>query len=130
LTFTFPVPDTLLAISGLTLNPYSVRGLSLQLSFVDAPTGLRRTINGILRNFSAPQFQKYAAVVSCEDQEAPTLYGVWKGAPVTLTCIPGAVGGADDTGSALVLNMLVDSWQSQRAEWDALSNWSINLLEV
>ena len=121
--------STLLSLTGIDLGDYSCRGLTLELSLVTANNGLRRTINGAMRDFTAPQFRKYQATISCEDQDAPELQGIWQGAPVTVTCIPGVTGGTD-TETPLTLNMLVDSWQSSRAEWDALSNWSINLVEV
>ena len=123
--------STLLELTGIELGDYSCRGLTLDLQLVTASNGLRRTVNGALRDFTAPQFRKYQATISCEDQDAPELVGIWQGLPVTVTCIPGVVGATDDNPTAtLILDMLVDSWQSSRAEWDALSNWSINLIEV
>jgi hypothetical protein len=47
-----------------------------------------------------------------------------------MTCIPG-VGPVNDTsGGTLTLNMMVTNWNTSRAEWDALTNWTIELLEI
>ncbi len=121
--------DTLLALTGIDLGPYSIRGLSMLATLVDNPSGLRRTINGRLRNFTAPQFRKYAVTISCEDQDAPELTGIWKGQAVGVTFIPGVLGGTDNPTSIVSINALVDNWSSERDEWAALVNWSISLLE-
>jgi len=123
--------STLLSLTGITLGDYSCRGLTLELEPIQSNGGLRRTINGGLLDLTAPQFRKFQATISCEDQDAPELTDIWQGMPVTVVCIPGIIGGTDSTGSGTItLNMLVDSWKTSRAEWDALTNWSINLLEV
>jgi hypothetical protein len=46
-----------------------------------------------------------------------------------LTCIPG-VGPANNTDGTLTLSMMVDAWTTSRAEWDALTSWSIDFLEI
>jgi hypothetical protein len=36
----------------------------------------------------------------------------------------------DYNGNTLTLNMMVNSWNTSRAEWDSLTNWTIELLEI
>ncbi len=87
-------------------------------------------MNGLLLNLTAPQFQKFSATISCEDVDAPELDGIWQGQPVTVVCIPGMIGETNDTATAITLQMLVDTWNSSRDEWNCLVSWTINLLEV
>lgn len=120
--------STLLSISGIELGDYSCRGLTMTLTPTGTQGALRRTVNGSLIDLSAPQFRKFAATISCEDQEAPELTDIWQGQEVTVTCIPGL--GVAATSGELTMTMMVDSWTVSRDEWGCLSNWSINLLEV
>jgi hypothetical protein len=120
--------STLLELTGITFGDFSCRGLTMDLQPIQSNDGLQRTINGALLDLTALQFRKYAATISCEDQEAPELGDIWQGMPVTVKCIPGV--GLSDTGGELTLSMLVDSWTTSRDEWNALTNWTINLLEV
>ncbi len=121
--------STLLAITGITIPDYAIRGLTLDLQLVAADGGLRRSINGELLDLTADQFRKYTATLSCEDQDVPTLTDIWQGQIVTITCIPG-VGPANNTDGTLTLSMMVDTWNTSRAEWDSLTNWSINFIEI
>jgi hypothetical protein len=91
---------------------------------------VRRTINGNLRDFTAPQHRKYAVAISCEDVDAPDLAAICRGMPVTVTCIPALPGTSENPTAALVLDCLVDSWSSERQEWEDISTWSINMVEV
>lgn len=124
------IPSTVLSLTGITLGDYSCRGLTMDLSPIQSSNGLRRTANGGLLNLTAPQFQKYSASISCQDQDAPELDGIWQGQAVTVVCIPGQVGSSESTAGAITLNMLVDSWTTSRDEWNSLTSWTINLLEV
>lgn len=119
----------MLAITGITIPDYAIRGLTLDLQLVAADGGLRRSINGELLDLTADQFRKYTATLSCEDQDVPTLTDIWQGQIVTITCIPG-VGPANNTDGTLTLSMMVDTWNTSRAEWDSLTNWSINFIEI
>jgi hypothetical protein len=121
--------STLLAITGITIPDYAIRGLTLNLQLINASDGLQRSINGSLLDLTAPQFRKYKATLTCEDQDVPTLTDIWQGQIVTITCIPG-VGPANNTDGTLTMNMMVDAWTTSRAEWDALTSWSIDFLEI
>jgi hypothetical protein len=122
--------STLLELTGIDLGDYSCRGLTMTLTPVASQNGLRRTINGGLLDLTAPQFRKYSAAISCEDQDAPELIGIWQGMPVTVVCVPGLAGGTDNPSATLTLSMLVDTWDTSRDEWNALTNWTIHLLEA
>jgi hypothetical protein len=122
--------STLLELNGITLGDYSCRGLTMTLTPIANANGLRRTVNGTLLDLTAPQFQKYAATITCEDLDAPTLVDVWQGKPVTVTCVPGLNDIGGDTTSSLVLDMMVDSWNTSRDEYASKTNWTLNLLEV
>jgi hypothetical protein len=121
--------STLLAIAGITIPDYAIRGLVLELQPIANTSGLRRTVNGALGDFTAPQFRKYSAKLSCDDQDVPDLTDIWQGQIVIVTCIPG-VGPANNTDGTLTLSMMVDTWDTSRDEWNALTSWSINLLEI
>jgi hypothetical protein len=122
--------STVLAVTGITIPDYAVRGLKMDLQLIAANDGLRRSINGNLLDLTAPQFRKYSAVLSCEDQDVPELTDIWQGKIVTVTCIPGLGPVNNPTADTLTLSMMVDTWSTSRAEWDALTNWTINLLEI
>lgn len=121
-------PPTLLQISGIDLGNYSARGLTMTLAPIVSGQGLRRSINGTLLNLTAPQFQKYSGSISCTDQEAPALEGVWQGMPVTITCIPNM--GETVSAGVLVISAMIDSWNISVDEYGHEGTWTINFLEV
>lgn len=119
------IDSTLLAITGITIPEYAIRGLKLYLQLETADGALRRSINGELLDLTSEQFHnKYSATLSCEDQDVPTLTGVRQGLVVTITCIIGVGPGP------VTLTMMVTGWTTSRAEWDALTDWTIELLQV
>lgn len=94
---------------------------------------LVRNVNGTLRNESLPQFEKYRATVTCTDQEAPVLTGVWKGTEVEVTFIEEtgiSEGSTGDTAGEITLNMMVTNWHTNRNEPEAKTQWEIELEEV
>lgn len=123
------VQYTLLQLDGISFGDTAIRGITMSLTPIDS-AAIRRTINGNLRDFTSPQHRKYAVAISCEDIDAPDLAGIWRGMPVTVTCIPALSGASENPTAALVLDCLVDSWSSERQEWENNTNWSINLVEV
>lgn len=77
-----------LVIYGVGTPPYSVRGLTQTKALIaQAAAGIRRTINGDLEDVTASQFRKYATSITCTDQQAPALEGVWPGAQVSVDCV-------------------------------------------
>lgn len=78
---------TVLRLTGLGVPPYSARGLTQTLEPIDMQVNVRRTINGRLRDLSAPQLQKYKSTISGNDQTPPVCDGVWNGREVIVDCI-------------------------------------------
>ena len=143
-----PPPLTLLVISGPGLPTYAVRGLTQTLDPIDAAGAIARTVNGGLIDLSPPQMRKYKSTISCTDQEAPALDGVWPGMPVTVDCVSElgylTAGGSPQRtvveGSTRVasrwtwyrprLDMMVISYSTSTDEYGALIEWSLELEEV
>jgi len=138
---------TLLELSGIGVSPYSARGLSQTLDPIAAASQLRRTVNGNLKDLSAPQFRKYVSAISCNDQNAPALDGVWPGLELTVDCVatlsfktggtpqrPVVPGSLRTEGEFTIyrprLLMKVVSYSEQEDEWGAVISWTLNLEEV
>lgn len=151
--------ETLLVLSGPGVQPWSARGLTQTLDPIGASANTRRTINGALKDLSAPQMRKYQSTISCADQSAPALDGVWPGQELRVECVAElaykTAGGSparpvvgegddsesDDTESTRrvdgaytfyrpVLTMRVMSYTQQTDEWGAAVSWSLQLEEV
>jgi hypothetical protein len=124
---------TLLQIDGIDIGDFAARDLTMELTPVEQSVQINRTINGVAIDLSLPQFRKYAAVISCADQESPVFAGIWPGTQVTVTCIPHLGTNALDTGGEqeqLVLTMMVQAWQVTTREWQHQTDWSLPLVEV
>jgi hypothetical protein len=139
--------DTLLSISGLGGFQYQARGLIQTLSPIKQSSQLARTVNALLIDMSAPQFQKYSSKISCTDVNAPPLDGVWPGLEVTVHCaaslcypIGGSAGRTEVSGSSSteghmtfyrpVLLMRVVNFEQHFDEWKAANGWDLELEEV
>jgi hypothetical protein len=80
--------DTLLIMSTIGVPLYSARGLSQSLAPVsEAKPTPRRTINGELRFLGIDAMRKYSSDITCTDQNAPALSGIWPGMTVMVDCI-------------------------------------------
>lgn len=141
--------ETVLVISGHGPSPFSARGLKQTLEPIDsAKSNFHRTINGELINLAPVQFKKYKSVITCEDQEAPTLDGVFPGDTVTVQCAAElsyltaggspnrpVVGGstyADGSYSFYrpELVMMVMDFKTEKDEYGAVVSWELDLEEV
>ena len=91
--------NTLLELSGIDLGDYAVRGLQLEIAPIE-PGDLERDINGGLHDLTLTAFRKYQLTITCTDQEAPELTDVWRGKPVTVTCLPRALMGVSSGDTA------------------------------
>ncbi len=127
---------TLLDISGIDFTDFSVRGLTMTLNPIVSGQELVRNVDGGLMDWSAIQFRKYAATVSCADMDPPAFLDVWPGMAVTVTCVNGLVapsggtGGLLNTDGTLTLDMMVQAWKSSRNDWGATTSWELDLQEV
>lgn len=147
--------QTLLVISSPMGVPlYSARGLSQAISPIAAIGGggggnlIRRTINGASVDLTYSQFRKYESKITCSDQQAPALDGIWPGMEVTVECVAEltylTLGGSpsrpvvsgsdhvvgDFTAYRPVLTMRVKDFSTQSDEWNAVVSWSLDLEEV
>jgi hypothetical protein len=139
---------TLLVISGPGLPNYSSRGLSQTLDPIDAAGALTRTVNGGLIDLSANQMRKYRSTITCTDQDAPALDGIWPGVSLVVDCVPElgylTAGGSPQRevvpGSSRVagawswyrprLYMLVVNYTANTDEYGAAVAWSLDLEEI
>ena len=141
---------TLLVIAPIGLPPYAARGLKQSLTPIGAATAMRRTVNGTLVDLSDPAFRKYASTISCSDQQAPAVDGVWPGDTVIVDCIVELAreAGTGDVGAGRTvvpgsereegdfvfyrprLTMLVTGHQVNRDEYGATTDWSMTLEEA
>lgn len=129
---------TLVSITGAGvpanfLGDYAARGLTMSLAQIDAAKRTRRTINGVLKHVSRAQFFKYQVTLQCADFESPPFISVPAGTIVTVVCLPELGTHGEDTAGdpvVLTLTMMVTDWQPQREEWEAMTAWSLVLVEV
>lgn len=139
---------TLLVMSGVDVPPYAARGINQTWEPIEGAGNLRRTLNGVLRNNSAPQFQKIRSTISCADQQPPGVNGTWPGKEVTVDCaytlsyktIGGAPAHAVVPGSSYVdgdytiyqprLEMRVVTFSGGKEEYAAIHSWSMVLEEI
>lgn len=147
------MPETsLLVITGMRVPPYSVRGLSQTLEPIAAAVNVKRTANGNLRDVSATQFRKFSSTITCTDQQAPALNGIWPGMVVTVDCVSElcyfTAGDTDEatpertvvSGSSRVdgdftfyrpqLTMMITGLRVITDEYDAAIGWTMDLEEV
>jgi hypothetical protein len=140
--------ETLLVLSGPGVQPYSARGLKQTLTPIGAAANNRRTINGDLLDLSQQQFRKYASTISCSDQLAPALDGVWPGLVLTVDCVAElayktvggtpartVVSGSSRTDGAYTfyrprLTMRVMNYNMDEDEYGRVLAWSLELEEA
>jgi hypothetical protein len=140
--------ETLLVLSGHGVQPYSARGLSQTLDPIEASANLRRSINGVLHDLSQAQFRKYKSTISCSDQTAPALDGVWPGVVLTVDCVAelsyktsggspqrSVVSGSSRTDGAFTfyrptMSMRVMNYSTSEDEYGRTVQWSLELEEV
>lgn len=140
--------ETLLVLSGMGVPPYSARGLTQTLEPIDAAADVRRTINGAAVDLSESQFRKYRSTISCTDQQAPALEGIWPGQQLTVDCVfelsyetvtaspsrtevPGS--SYEESGFTFYrprLTMMVTALSETKDEYGATTAWSLELEEV
>jgi hypothetical protein len=127
---------------------YSARGLTQTLEPIQQAQQLRRNINGALVDLSVGQFRKYASRISCTDQRAPAIDGIWPGQSVVVSCVAElsylteggspertVVSGSSYTEGAFTfyrpqLTMRVMTPQSQIEEYKAAVTWHLDLEEI
>jgi hypothetical protein len=117
---------TLLAITGIDIPEFALRGLTQSIEPIAAAAGnIRRDINGVLRSKQLTEFQKYKSTVSCTDLAGPGLPAIWPGLPVTMVTLSDLLG-----PDPVTMGMLVIGWKASRDEWGAITGWSIDFEQV
>ena len=78
---------TLLVISVMGVPKYSARNLTQTYEIIEQQKDLDRTINGQLVDLSLDRFKKIGTEITCKDQQAPALNGIWVGQIVEVSCV-------------------------------------------
>jgi len=115
-------PYTLIAIDAIDFTDYAVRGITMTMTPIDQAKNLARDCLGNLVDISVAQFQQFKVSITCTDNDAPELDGIWPGQDITITCLP-RMNGTSDT--PLVLDCKVTSWNTSRDEWGAEIAWQL-----
>lgn len=84
---TLPAEKTLLILNGMGIPLYSARGLTQTIKPIESSKKWRRNVNGLLVDVSAVQMRKYITEISCTDQNAPAIDGIWPGMEVQIYCV-------------------------------------------
>lgn len=144
-----PNSYTLLRLIGVSVPPYSARGLSQTLAPIDQASNLKRTVNGDLVDISFSGFRKYRSTISGTDQRPPNFDGSWPGKSVTVDCIaelsftpdegqtrqrPAVPGSEHTEGAHTVyrprLEMKIINFQQDHDEYGAQIGWTLDLEEI
>lgn len=143
-----PNDFTTLIMNGIGIAPYSARGIQQTLEHIDEASHLERAVDGTIIDLGIPELQKFRVSISCTDQQAPALGGIWPGKAFTLYSIeelsyPTAdpsrkerpsvpdsdyvIG--DTTFYRPILEMIVYSWQTGIMEYGREINWKLEAQE-
>jgi hypothetical protein len=115
-------PYTLISIDAIDFTDYAVRGISMTLTPIDQAKNVARDCLGQLADISLAQFRQHKVTITCTDNDAPELTGIWPGQDITITCLPRM----DSTSDApLVILAKVISWNTSRDEWNAEIAWQL-----
>jgi hypothetical protein len=67
---------------------YSARGLTQTFSHAEeAKPSPRRTVNGTLRVLGLTTMRKIVSDITCTDQNAPAIDGLWEGMTIVVDCV-------------------------------------------
>jgi hypothetical protein len=115
-------PYTLIAIDAIDFSDYAVRGITMTLTPIDQSKNVARDCLGNLVDISVAQFRQHKITITCTDNDAPELAGIWPGQDISITCLP-RMDSTSDT--PLVIAAKVTSWNTSRDEWGAEIAWQI-----
>lgn len=115
--------ETILTLSGMSIEPYSARGLTQTLEPIDESKHFERAIDGTLLDLSYTPMRKYRSTITGNDQAAPAVSGKWPGQVVTVGCI------VSIEGVRPTLTMMVTGFTISTDEWGATVSWSMDLEE-
>lgn len=145
---TLPAEGTLLILTNMGIPLYSARGLSQTISPIKESEVQDRSVNGVLLDMSYSQFRKYQTVISCKDQRAPAISGIWPGQSVIISCVcelayptggtpqRSVVSGSTrttETGFTFyrpILTCMMGTWDMSVDEYPADVQWAMPFIEV
>jgi hypothetical protein len=140
-----------------TLPPFSSRDVTQTLDFITSTGGggdamgswIREDIDGELMDLTSPQFRKFQSVITCTEQDAPSMDGdAWLGTVCLVECIHelrfltgvGSQVRMEVSGSVRVegsytyyrpqLEMMITGFSSGNKERLTEYNWRLSLREV
>lgn len=144
-----PNSFTVLRLIGVSVPPYSARGLKQSIAPIDQASQNRRTVNGDLKDISFSGFRKYKTTISGTDQRPPNFDGSWPGLTIVVDCIctlsycpdegqsrqRTAVPGSEVTEGAHNvyrprLTCKIINFQQDEDEYGAQIGWTLDLEEV
>lgn len=144
-----PNDFTTLVLDGIGVAPYSARGISQSLEPIAESSHLEYTINGELIDLGIPELRKFQVSISCTDQEAPALSGIWPGVAFTLHSIeplsfptaeparkerPSVPGSEYQIGDMTyyrpILELVCSSWKTNITEYGRDINWQLEARET
>jgi hypothetical protein len=115
-------PFTVISIAGIDLSDYAVRSLTMTLTPIEQASNVARDCLGQLVDISLAQFRQHKLTISCTDNDAPELDGIWPGMDIAVTCLP-RMNGTSDTPLTILAKVV--SWNTSRDEWGAEIAWQI-----
>lgn len=138
--------ETILVLEEMGIPLYSARGVTQTFSPIQGAIDLRRSINGDLLDLSHEQFRKYGSRITCSDQRAPAIDGIWPGQRITVHCVqelsypvsgspqrPEVSGSSRTEGNFVfyrpLLDMMVIGFSIQTDEFGATVQWELDLEE-
>jgi len=116
---------TQLVVSGITIPNGAIRNPTVSVAWLDNGE-LAYDCNGVLRDMTLQTRRRRQITVTCTDIRAPEMENIWRGDLVTITLIPHLLGAAAPEAIAC----RVDSYEPSREEFQALTEWTLVLLEI
>lgn len=116
--------ETVLTLSGMSIEPYSARGLTQTLEPIEESKHFERAIDGTLLDLSYTPMRKYKSTITGSDQAAPAVSDKWPGQIVTVGCI------VSIEGSRPTLTMMITGFSISIDEWGAQVSWQLDLEQV
>lgn len=135
-----------LTISGVGINPFSVRGIEQSYAPIDERSQNVRTINGMLIDVGDDAFNKLVTTIACEDMQSPLFDGIYPGKEVVIECVadlgydtatgqsatrPIVTGSQRQQGSSTIwlykpiLTCLIDEIETDAELWGKVYAWTL-----
>lgn len=117
---------TEIIISGITIPNAAILAPSITVAWRDNGE-LRQDCNGTLHDLTLTTHRKREITVTLADQvRAPAMFGIWRGALVSITLPPHLLG--DVAGSSIAC--MIENYETERDEFGARTGWTLTLWEI